>query len=171
MAIKFFIKKLKIENFKIKELKLYISLNVFNKFDIFRIKIDEKKFNKIISKSSSDIDLKSFKPKEIEQIFEEIKIDGINIYAKIGTTNIIFTSFVVTLVASAIAIILSKKIEKPEYRIEPVYDEQNYTFLSINCIFKIKLVHIINIIKKLNGKEYQKNGRTSNRRAYGGCNG
>ena len=79
--------------------------------------------------------------------------------------------FFVAIVSSIIGIALARKIENPRYTIEPVYGDMNYIFLSINCIFEIKLVHIINIFIKLKRKEYQKYGRTPNRRSYVGSNG
>ena len=105
--------------------------------------------------------------KDFKYILQRIEIPKITVKAKLGTENPALTAFVVTIISSLLGIILVKKTDHPKYEIEPIYTNQNYVFLSINCIFKIKLVHIINIIKELKGKEvYQKYGRTSNRRAY-----
>ena len=171
MAIKIDIKQFELENTKIKNLKIYISLNIFNKLDIIKIKIDKNKLNKLLSKNTPKMDLSMIKIEKIRELIKNIQVEKIIINSKIGTENPIITSFIVATLASILAILFAK-IKKPSYKIEPVYTNKNYLYLNIDCIFKVKLVHIINISKNLKKKGVvPKYGNTSNRRAYAYSNG
>lgn len=162
MAIKICIDKLEIENFEINKADIII------KFGILKFKLNKEKLKKIISSNKSKIKLEV---NDFKEIIKKIEIPKLNINAKFGTGEPNSTAFFVAIVSSIIGIALARKIENPRYTIEPVYGDGNYIFLSINCIFEIKLVHIINIFIKLKRKEYQKYGRTPNRRSYVGSNG
>lgn len=162
MAIKICIDKLEIENFEINKADIII------KFGILKFKLNKEKLKKIISNNKSKIKLEV---NDFKEIIKKIEVPKLNINAKFGTGEPNSTAFFVAIVSSIIGIALAKKIENPRYTIEPVYGDMNYIFLSINCIFEIKLVHIINIFIKLKRKEYQKYGRTPNRRSYVGSNG
>lgn len=162
MAIKICIDKLEIENFEINKADIII------KFGILKFKLNKEKLKKIISSNKSKIKLEV---NDFKEIIKKIEIPKLNINAKFGTGEPNSTAFFVAIVSSIIGIALARKIENSRYTIEPVYGDMNYIFLSINCIFEIKLVHIINIFIKLKRKEYQKYGRTPNRRSYVGSNG
>lgn len=162
MAIKICIDELEVENFEINKADIII------KFGILKFKLNKEKLKKIISNNKSKIKLEV---NEFKEIIKKIEIPKLNINAKFGTGEPNSTAFFVAIVSSIIGIALARKIENPRYTIEPVYGDMNYIFLSINCIFEIKLVHIINIFIKLKRKEYQKYGRTPNRRSYVGSNG
>lgn len=162
MAIKFCIDELEVENFEINKADIII------KFGILKFKLNKEKLKKIISNNKSKIKLEV---NDFKEIIKKIEIPKLNINAKFGTGEPNSTAFFVAIVSSIIGIALARKIENPRYTIEPVYGDMNYIFLSINCIFEIKLVHIINIFIKLKRKEYQKYGRTPNRRSYVGSNG
>lgn len=162
MAIKICIDELEVENFEINKADIII------KFGILKFKLNKEKLKKIISSNKSKIKLEV---NDFKEIIKRIEIPKLNINAKFGTGEPNSTAFFVAIVSSIIGIALARKIENPRYTIEPVYGDMNYIFLSINCIFEIKLVHIINIFIKLKRKEYQKYGRTPNRRSYVGSNG
>ena len=162
MAIKICIDELEVENFEINKADIVI------KFGILKFKLNKEKLKKIISSNKSKIKLEV---NDFKEIIKKIEIPKLNINAKFGTGEPNSTAFFVAIVSSIIGIALARKIENPRYTIEPVYGDMNYIFLSINCIFEIKLVHIINIFIKLKRKEYQKYGRTPNRRSYVGSNG
>lgn len=162
MAIKICIDELEVENFEINKADIII------KFGILKFKLNKEKLKKIISNNKSKIKLEV---NDFKEIIKKIEIPKLNINAKFGTGEPNSTAFFVAIVSSIIGIALARKIENPRYTIEPVYGDMNYIFLSINCIFEIKLVHIINIFIKLKRKEYQKYGRTPNRRSYLGSNG
>lgn len=162
MAIKICIDELEVENFEINKADIII------KIGILKFKLNKEKLKKIISNNKSKIKLEV---NDFKEIIKKIEIPKLNINAKFGTGEPNSTAFFVAIVSSIIGIALARKIENPRYTIEPVYGDMNYIFLSINCIFEIKLVHIINIFIKLKRKEYQKYGRTPNRRSYVGSNG
>lgn len=162
MAIKICIDELEVENFEINKADIII------KFGILKFKLNKEKLKKIISNNKSKIKLEV---NDFKEIIKKIEIPKLNINAKFCTGEPNSTAFFVAIVSSIIGIALARKIENPRYTIEPVYGDMNYIFLSINCIFEIKLVHIINIFIKLKRKEYQKYGRTPNRRSYVGSNG
>ena len=162
MAIKICIDELEVENFEINKADIII------KFGILKFKLNKEKLKKIISNNKSKIKLEV---NDFKEIIKKIEIPKLNINAKFGTGEPNSTAFFVAIVSSIIGIALARKIENPRYTIEPVYGDMNYIFLSINCIIEIKLVHIINIFIKLKRKEYQKYGRTPNRRSYVGSNG
>lgn len=162
MAIKICIDELEVENFEINKADIII------KFGILKFKLNKEKLKKIISNNKSKIKLEV---NDFKEIIKKIEIPKLKINAKFGTREPNSTAFFVAIVSSIIGIALARKIENPRYTIEPVYGDMNYIFLSINCIFEIKLVHIINIFIKLKRKEYQKYGRTPNRRSYVGSNG
>lgn len=162
MAIKICIDELEVENFEINKADIIIKLG------ILKFKLNKEKLKKIISNNKSKIKLEV---NDFKEIIKKIEIPKLKINAKFGTGEPNSTAFFVAIVSSIIGIALARKIENPRYTIEPVYGDMNYIFLSINCIFEIKLVHIINIFIKLKRKEYQKYGRTPNRRSYVGSNG
>ena len=163
MAIKICIDELEVENFEINKADIII------KFGILKFKLNKEKLKKIISNNKSKIKLEV---NDFKEIIKKIEIPKLNINAKFGTGEPNSTAFFVAIVSSIIGIALARKIENPRYTIEPVYGDMNYIFLSINCIFEIKLVHIINISKKLKKKGVvPKYGNTSNRRAYAYSNG
>jgi len=137
-------------------------LKAFNKI------LDTKVLRKYIK--FQDI-IKSDYKQTLEE-FNKVNIEKINIESKISTKNIGVTVLIVAIITSMIWIALARKAHNPEFRVEPLYIDENYIYLSINCIFAINLVHIININKKVGRKEvYQKYGRTSNRRTYANSNG
>ena len=151
MAIKFHIKEFELQNNKIERIKIIISLNLFNKFDILKIKLNSEKIKKIFNKSNKKIKIEI---EDVKYVIQKTYIENISITAKMGTKNPTTTAILVGISSSVLAIILARKVKYSKYSIEPIYQDKNYIYLSINCIFKIKLVHIINIIKKLR-KEYQ----------------
>ena len=136
MAIKICIDELEVENFEINKADIII------KFGILKFKLNKEKLKKIISNNKSKIKLEV---NDFKEIIKKIEIPKLNINAKFGTGEPNSTAFFVAIVSSIIGIALARKIENPRYTIEPVYGDMNYIFLSINCIFEIKLVHIINI--------------------------
>ena len=106
--------------------------------------------------------------KNLKIIFEEL-----NLKVEIGTENSALTSIIFGIVSGIIPFVLRnqiKNIEKQKIDIKPIYLNQNLLNIELNCIFNIKMIHIINIIYVLikgRGKEWKNERTTSNRRAYG----
>lgn len=159
---------------------IYFELLFLNKIKILSIKIDKKKLNKLkVKQKMQNIDFKKMKkdmPKkeEIKDIVKklDLEIDTFKLKLKIGTEDVIVTSAIVSILASIIGIVLAKVIkeykeEKYEYEIYPIYQNRNQILLNLNCIIKVKMVHIIFIIYLLLKKRrVGKNERTSNRGTY-----
>lgn len=159
---------------------IYFELLFLNKIKILSIKIDKGKIYKLkLKQKMQNIDFKKMKkdmPKkeEIKDIVKklDVEIDTFKLKLKIGTEDVIFTSAIVTILASFIGLGLAKVIkeykeEKYKYEVYPIYQNRNQILLNLNCIIKVKMVHIIFIIYLLLKKRrVGKNERTSNRGTY-----
>ena len=156
--------RITINELKLSNLKEYvtddyiinISLNLFNKFKWFNLKLNNKKIKTIYSKiKTSKIDSRKVIDNIIRINHKSIKklkpdIEKLDLLAGIGTEDAILTSstvFLSSLFISTILPQLTKRIDEKnfKYRVIPVYNKNVY-YIELNCIFAIKLVHIINII-------------------------
>lgn len=160
--------------------KIFFELLFLNKLKILSIKIDKQLADKLnVKQRMKNIDFKQVKTdipskKELKELFKRLKIriDKLNLKLEIGTIDVILTSAIIAILASVIGIILANVIKKYEkekynYKIYPIYQNKNLIKLNLNCIIKVKMVHIIYIIYLLVMKRrVEKNERTSNRRSY-----
>lgn len=178
-----------IENTPIlKEFKIAVGIYFFNKIKILNKSINkddlqnvknskriEKMKNKFLKEDTtkekkkiikSDIDvLKKLNPK-----LQEIKLE-----LKLGTEDVILTSFLIAIISIIISMLLSKVIEKFDekkykYQILPIYNSQNSIKIALEGIIDIKLVNIISILFRLWFRRDKIDKRTSNRRAYANSN-
>ena len=160
--------------------KIIFSLKLFGIITWLKLKFDKKKLEKIkykikidknkIRKLEKDIKLKDIK--QMKLIYP--KLIYLNLEGRIGFIDVLATSYMVAILCSAISILLPHitKVGKENecyYKIEPLYLNYNIYEIKLNCIFEIKMVHIINMIyyfiKKRRGENHEQ--RTSDRRAYG----
>ena len=154
-----------------------ISLNIFNNIKWLLISLDSKKVKKLVSKIP-EIDIKKI---ESDFTLEDIKVlkklylnvSKFKLYAILGLENPIATAFLVAILSSSISIAIPRFIKKwnkenYEYKIQPIYNNQNLYKIRLNCIIELKIVHIINVIYILIKKgKSDKNERTaSNRKPY-----
>ena len=166
-----------------KDYEVKITIYSFYKIPILKTKINNKKIKKItsnekikqtirkqeirIKENRKDIDKEIIKGlKNIKLEIEEMKLDVF-----IGTENASLTAFIIPVISTILAVVLSKGIvkynEKQIFSITPVYINQNLINIEFSGIFQIKMIHIINTICILNKKRKgDKNERTSNRRSY-----
>lgn len=181
----------KIETFKYnsmlpKNIKLQynilITICVFNKIPIIKIKLTTKSWNKIRQKAKqrideidiTDIERDKEINKKILKVIKMLKINikDFNLRLELGTEDAIITSFLVPIIGIIISYLLRQNMvdfKNQKFIIQPIYCNQNLLNLVFSGIFEIKMIHIINIIYVLTkGKEW-KNERatTSDRRAYG----
>jgi len=180
------------KHYKLENYLFFIRIKLLDKITWFRIRIDKNKMKKIenskIFKSKifnkineyeriRDIILKNRKEilkkgnikyiKGIEPKIKQLKLD-----MKLCTSDSIFTSFSVAILASILSLLLAKNVEKFKsnkyrYIITPKYEQKPSIIIKLNCIIGIKIVHIMNVIYMLIKKrrvEYDE--RTSNRRTY-----
>ena len=164
--------------------EIIIKLKILGNIPIIKIKLTKNKLQKIyknlkmkekIKKLEEDIytnkdkiDLKLIElAKEIKK---SIDVDYLNLVIKLGTENAFTTAIIVAIISTIISVLVSnQKIEENElmYKIEPIYNNQNLIKFQFSGIFKIKMIHIINIMYLLNKKGgINKYERTSNRRSY-----
>ena len=166
-----------------KNYKIEMIIYTFNFIPILKLKVTNKKINKVLSnekirkaineqktkiiENRKDIDIEAIK--EIKNI--KIEIDEINLNISLGTEDAAITAFIIPIISTFIAIFLSQKVEKyndnQKFSIQPVYINQNLINIEFSGIFQIKMIHIINTICMVNKKRKgDKNERTSHRRAY-----
>jgi hypothetical protein len=162
------------KNYQI-EIKLYI----LKRIRILKIKVTKQKLEKLKLESK----LKKVEKKilnnnikfdlNILEILKQldINLEKLNLNIKIGTENSALTSIIFGVISSVIPIVLKNKIkdqEKQIFNVVPVYTNENLLNIELDCIFSIKMIHIIYIIYILSKKgRDEKYVRTSNRRAYG----
>lgn len=179
----------------IKNYKIGIGLYFFNKIKYLGINLDKEKIekmrntklynkmaNKVILKGKENLKNimkeKNIKiDKEIIKLIKEadIKVSDFKLNLKIGTEDVILTSFLIAIVSIIISIVLSKSMDKYDekkfkYLITPIYSNKNMIIIDLNCILYIKLVNIINILFELLGKRSDNSERASNRRIDDYCN-
>lgn len=159
-----------------KNYKIKLSFYLFGKIKIFSFKLNSERARKMYSK----MNIEKF---DIEKGRKFLTIKNINILKKLNTRldyldleldlgleDAIFTTELITLISTVISNILphiiSKYIpNKYRYKIMPIYINKNAYYIKLNCIFQLKIVHIINIIYiYLKKGKSDKNEWTSNRR-------
>ncbi|MCI9287538.1 MAG: DUF2953 domain-containing protein [Clostridia bacterium] len=187
-TIKINIQKLNFNNEEVNsalDYSFFIELYFLDKIKIFSLMINPEKLEKLNKKMNLETKIKQVNfskiknelpnKNEIKELVKKLKIklDEFHLILQIGTEDVIITSAIVTGIASILGIILAKLIknyndEKYRYEIMPVYKNKNMVKLSFDCIIKVKMIHIINIIYTLvsKRKEKIKYERTSNRRSY-----
>ncbi len=156
--------KIEIKNLKLSNLKQYtkddyivkISLNLFNRIKWISIGFDRKRIKKI----SSKIDTKKIDSRKVIKNMKEINVkawkrlkpnlEQFNFLARLGMEDAVITSSIVTaasiLISSFIPQLTSNiNLDDFKYDVIPVYNKNVY-YIELNCIFSVKLVHIINII-------------------------
>lgn len=187
IKIKFEIQNLKISTNEKPHLnnkyQIKIVIYTFGIIPILKIKLNNKKIQKIINnkkfrekikqKETKIIENKADIDKELIISLKNIKteIKEINLKILIGTENASLTAFTIPIISTIVAMVLSKQIKKYNdnqvFSVEPVYLDKNLLNIDISSIFQIKMIHIINTICIVNKKRKgDKNERTSNRRSY-----
>ena len=160
--------------------KIFLDLYFLNKIKFISIKIDKEKMKKLdIKKKLQKINFSNMKKElpskdEVKELLKklDIEVTKFNLSAEIGTEDVIITSVIIALLSASIGmglavVVKDYKKEKYYYKIVPLYNNKNQIKLNLNCIFKVKMVHIIYIIYVfLKKRRVDKHERTSNRRSY-----
>ena len=156
-----------------KNYKIKIMLKFLKLIPIFYYKIDYKKINKIIDKMKRNNNTRTFKILSKLDYIKKLHIKLLDFNFKIifGTENAEITALSVPIIYTIIAFILNNLIQiyskKPNIKINPIYNNQNFICIEFSSIFSIKMIHIISTICVNKQKERgDKNVRTSNRRTY-----
>ena len=166
---------------KKEEYKIIIKLYFLGKINYFKINITKTKLErkrlkdnvkKLERKMFQNIDKFKFDIKILKSLqtlkFLNIKLKKLNLKIILGTEDAALTAILIGVIASFMGIILKGFIqnEKTNYwKIEPIYQNVNLLKINLDCIFRVKLIHIIYtiIISKKGGEQ---NVKSSNRRAY-----
>jgi len=112
--------------------------------------------------------------KQWKQILKQLKttqLEKFSLEAVIGTERADITAYTTSAILIILPILLCRNTSDLSYKVKPVYINRNYIYVSLNCIFSLKLVHIISVKKELKRKEVDQYGRTSNRKSYVDSNG
>ena len=165
-----------------KDYKIKITIYTFNKIPIIKTKITNEKVQQIIKNPKIKEAIKKQETKLIEnrkdidinviKSIKNIEIEEIQLKITIGTENAATTAFIIPILSTIIATVLSRNIKKynnkQTFEITPVYINQNLLNIEFSGIIQIKMIHIINTICIVNKKKRKgdKNERTSNRRTY-----
>lgn len=115
----------------------------------------------------------------IKYLYQNTEIKQLNTEILLGTKSVELTSIIVGVISTIIPTIIKNNIkkynkhtiEKYYFKIIPIYKNIDTFNIKLNCIFSIKIVHIINMLKLQIEKEICKNERPSNRRFNANCNG
>ena len=183
--IKIDVKNVKFTSYKVEERHLQkdynieIKLYVLKFLRILKINITKEKLEKLklknkIKKLEKKLILKDVKfDVNIFDVLKKLKIifEELNLKIEIGTENSALTSIIFGIISGIIPFVFKnqiKDIEKQKIDIKPIYLNQNLLNIELNCIFNIKMIHIIYVMYILNKKRRdEKYVRTSNRRSYG----
>ena len=153
--------KLKLDFLDYLSFGLKIKLLIFSKIPILSIKLDNIKIKKLMLKQiekeikkNKDIREDKKKAKEIsKKIVPVFNLQKTNLNIKLGTEDAAFTAIVSSIVSIFITIALSyvadvKKYKNYNYKITPIYLNENVFFLQFSCIITSKILHIIKVMCK-----------------------
>ncbi len=160
--------------------KIFFELQVLSKIKILSIELNKEKLEKLNLKNKlKNINFNKMKnempsKQEAKKIVEKLNIEipKLDLNIDLGTENVIVTSALITIISALLGIGFAKIIKKYEkenhkYIVTPIYQNRNLIKVQLNCIIKVKMVHIISIIYILSKKRrVEKHERTSNRRTY-----
>ena len=153
--------KLKLNFLDYLNFTLKIKLLIFSKIPILSIKLDNIKIKKLLLKQiekeirkHKDIREDKKKAKEIsKKIVPILNLQKTNLNIELGTEDAAFTAIASSIVSIFIAIALSyvadvKKYKNYNYKITPIYLNENVFFLQFSCIITSKILHIIKVMCK-----------------------
>lgn len=178
--LKINIKELTVNNILEPKIKIFykieLSLYFLDKIKILKYTItsNSKVIKKIEIKAKESIKYDLNFLKLLKYI--KINIEKFNLKLDIGTINVLLNSSIVFIISTAISIFIphfikNKNYEDIYYKIQPINKNKNLIDLKFNCIIKLKMVHIINILYMyLSKKGGDKIDGTSNRRSYDNSN-
>lgn len=149
--------------------KIKLSFCLFGKIKFFSFKLNKDIIKKIYSK----MNLKKFnigkgikllKNKKNVNMLKKlnIKLDSLDLELNLGLEDVILTTELIAAISIGLSNVLPHIISnyvsnKYKYKIMPLYINKNVYYIKLNCIFQVKIVHIINIIYI-----YLKKGKSDN---------
>lgn len=130
-------------------LKLYIFRNInYFKININKPKIKNEKIRNNIKNIQTKVITEKNNNKKITEILKSLKIEKINLQIEIGLEDAALTAISIGTISSAVAILLSKYVEKNNnfWKIVPIYQDRNIINVSLNSIISLRLIHIIYLL-------------------------
>ena len=153
--------KLKLNFLDYLNFTLKIKLLIFSKIPTLSIKLDNIKIKKLLLKQiekeirkHKDIVEDKKKAKELsKKIVPLFNLQKTNLRIELGTEDAAFTAIASSIVSIFITIALSyvadvKKYKNYNYKITPIYLNENVFFLQFSCIITSKILHIIKVMCK-----------------------
>ena len=153
--------KLKLNFLDYISFKIKIKVMIFEVLPIFSINLDNNKIKNLALKQidkeikrNKNIEEDKKKAKEIsKKIIPVFSLKKTNLNIKLGTEDAAFTAIASSITSIFITIALSyvadvKKYKNYNYKIVPIYLNQNVFFLQFSCIITSKLLHIIKVMCK-----------------------
>lgn len=168
----------------IKKFEMSISVYILNKIKIFNKNINEDDLKSVKnSKRIEQVKNKLLNGQSVKEKKKNVKMDidilkrlninlkELNLDLKLGTEDVLLTTFLIAIISIIISMALAKVIKKYDekkykYLIIPNYNNKNSLKINLNGIIEIKLVNIISILFKLLFRSDYFVKRTSNRRSY-----
>ena len=137
-----------------------ISAKLLNKFKWIGIDLDNGKIKKITKKVHLEkIDIqkleRNLKISDIREIINiKPKISSLNLHVNVGLEDVILTTYLVTGISTIIAIILPYITKKNSennlnYKVLPIYNNQNVYYLKIDTILEIKVMNVLSSLFKI----------------------
>ena len=158
---------------RIEDYLIYMRFKFLNKITWMKLEYKKTKKHKIFNHKMLNkvIDFKDvLRIKYLKWL--NPKVHKIDLNVKVDALDTVTTSLGVGIVSSIVSIILANRIDNYNskdynYKITPIYGEKPQIIITLNCIFNVKMVHIINIVYMLFKKRSVKyDERTSDRRTY-----
>lgn len=157
--------------------RLVAKVCILNKIPMIKINLTKERMVKLKNKGVfKNIGIKEIErdlnPENLPKIIKKNKVEikKFNFIIEFSTENASLTAILVPIISTLISFIIRLKIKEykdQNFKVKPLFYNQNLVNIEFSGIFEIKMIHIINIIYILNKKKGEdKNERTSNRRSY-----
>ena len=158
---------------RVEDYLIYMRFKFLNKITWMKLEYKKTKKHKIFNHKMINkvIDFKDVLRIKYLKILNP-RVQKIDLNLKVDVLDTVTTSLGVGIVSAVLSIILVNRIDNYNskdynYRITPIYGEKPQIIITLNCIFTVKMVHIINIVYMLFKKRSVKyDERTSDRRTY-----
>ena len=157
--------------------EIYLRFVIFNKVKIFninirKIKIQKQNLNKNLNtaiKKMQEKDKNFDNKKLIKDMFKilkdiKIEVKKLDLKLQFGLEDAAQTAILVGVISSIITILLKEQMKNPnQYKITPIYANENILKFDIDCIIRIDLIHAIykNILKGRDKNERKPSNRES----------
>ena len=138
------------------EYNIILRFKIFKEATIFKIKLKKDNIEEILKNKNQ---IKNIIPKELEQIkllkqmkkYKKVEIlfKDVKIFMKIGVEDILLTAYLTAFISTIISIFYELKVKnEKEFKIEPIFVEENNIELILNGKAGIYMKDIIYLVVK-----------------------